>query len=529
LTDEAVYSRAAVAAPHTLAAEAGRDILVQGGNAIEAMVAMAAAIAVVYPHMNAIGGDGFWLIRDAKGKVRAIEACGFAGEGATIERYRKLGFDAIPTRGPNAALTVPGTTGGWALALELSAALGGRLPLRVLLERAEQCAREGVAVSASEARFDPLSDPALVAAPGFAATYFLEGKPAPAGAMRKQTRLADALAQLAHAGLEDFYRGDIAREIAGDLERIGSPVARADLKAYRAAWREPLSVRLKNATIYNTPAPTQGLASLILLGLYERLGARNVEGFEHAHALIEGFKRAQAVRDRVCVDYAIATDDFSHLTSSGFLESEAAEIDMRRAASWPLPAGKGDTVWMGAIDSESVAVSFIQSGYWEFGSGCVLERTGVLMQNRGIAFSLDASARNSLQPGRRPFHTLNPPLAVFDDGRVMSYGSMGGDGQPQFQAQVFARINAGQKLADAVAAPRHFFGRTWGSASASVKIEAGYDDAVASALQRAGHEVERRQPKDCDNFGHAGALLRSRKGSVTATHDPRSDGGSAGL
>ena len=131
-----------------------------------------------------------------------------------------------------------------------------------------------------------------------------------------------------------------------------------------------------------------------------------------------------------------------------------------------------------------------------------------MMQNRGIAFSLDPAARNALQPGRRPFHTLNPPLAVFDDGRVMSYGSMGGDGQPQFQAQVFTRIAAGETLADAVAAPRHLWGRTWGEASVTVKLEAGYDDATAGALARAGHEIEWREPKDRDLFGHAGALLR---------------------
>ena len=292
MTDEAVYSHAAVAAPHRLAAEAGRDVLAQGGNAIEAMVAMASTIPVVYPHMNAISGDGFWLIRDGKGQSRAIEACGFAGEQATIARYRDLGYDAIPTRGPNAALTVPGTIGGWALALELSAALGGKLPLKILLERGERLAREGVPVSPSETRFDPLAHPELVAAPGFASTFFLDGKPAAAGAIRKLPRLADTLAQLAHAGLDDFYRGDVAREIAADLERIGSPVTRSDLKAYAANWREPLSLRLKKATLYNTPAPTQGLASLMLLGLYERLAPRSVDGFEHAHALIEGFKRA---------------------------------------------------------------------------------------------------------------------------------------------------------------------------------------------------------------------------------------------
>jgi gamma-glutamyltranspeptidase len=528
LTDEAVYSHAAVAAPHHLAAEAGRDVLAQGGNAIEAMVAMAATMPVVYPHMNAIGGDGFWLIRDAK-TVRAIEACGFAGEHATIARYQKLGYDAIPTRGPNAALTVPGTIGGWALALELSAALGGRLPLKILLERGERLAREGVPVSPSETRFDPLAHPELVAAPGFAATFFLDGKPAAAGAIRKLPRLADTLAQLAHAGLDDFYRGDVGREIAADLEQIGSPVTRGDLKAYTASWREPLSLKTKKATLYNTPAPTQGLASLMLLGLYERLAPRSVDGFEHAHALIEGIKRALPVRDRVCVDFRIATDDFAHLLSGAFLESEAAKIDKRRAAPWPPKPDKGDTIWMGAIDANGIAVSFIQSLYWEFGSGCVLERTGVTMANRGLAFPLDPAARNALRPGRRPFHTLNPPLAVFDDGRVMSYGSMGGDGQPQFQAQVFTRIAAGAKLADAVAAPRHLFGRTWGEASATVKLEAGYDDATAAALARAGHEIEWRAPEDCDLFGHAGALVRNPKGAIAATHDPRSDGGPAGL
>ncbi len=153
---------------------------------------------------------------------------------------------------------------------------------------------------------------------------------------------------------------------------------------------------------------------------------------------------------------------------------------------------------MGAIDADGLAVSYIQSLYWEYGSGCVLARTGVLdAESRPRVLARPGRAQ-ALKPGRRPFHTLNPPLAVFDDGRVMSYGSMGGDGQPQFQAQVFTRIAAGASLADAVAAPRHLWGRTWGEASVSVKVEAGYDDAIAGALARAGHEIEWRAPKDCD-------------------------------
>jgi gamma-glutamyltranspeptidase/glutathione hydrolase len=529
LSETAVYSRAAVAAPHRFAAAAGRDILAQGGDAIEAMVAMAATIAVVYPHNASIGGDGFWLIREPDGRVRAIEACGYAGAGASIAAYRALGLDAVPIRGPRAALTVPGVLGGWTLALELSRARGGRLPLSTLLEDAVRRARDGYPVSASEARFDVTSDPALVAAPGFADAFMVDGKPAEARSIRRAPRLADALEQLGRVGLDDVYRGDVARELAADLERIGAPITRDDLARYRAEWREPLSLRLKTATLFNTPAPTQGLASLMLLGLYERLAPGKPEGFAHAHALIEAAKRAMALRDQACVDFAHTTYDFGALLSAANLDREAAMIDMRRAAPWPLPPDRGGTVWMGAVDAAGLAVSFIQSVFWDFGSGCVSPRTGVLMQNRGAAFSLDPKSRNPLIPGRRPYHTLNPALAVFDDGRVLAYGSKGADGQPQFQAQVFTRIAAGAALDVALAAPRHFFTRALGEPAATVKLEEGYDESTAAALAAAGHAIARRSAAERDLFGHAGALVRSPRGEIAAAHDPRSDGGAAGV
>jgi oxamate amidohydrolase len=529
MNDTPVFSHAAVAAPHHLAAETGRDILIQGGNAIEAMAAMAATIAVVYPHANAIGGDGFWLIGEPGGRVRAIEACGFAGEHATIARYRKLELESIPARGPQAALTVPGAIGGWSLALELSHAVGGRLPLAILLENAIRHAREGYPVARSEARFDPLRHLALMAAPGFAQTYLADGKPVEAGAIRRVGPLGETLSQLAHAGLDDFYRGDVGREIAGDLERIGSPVTRADLRGYEAHWRPPLSLRLGKATLFNTPPPTQGIASLILLGAYEHLGITSVDSFAHAHGLIEATKRAFAIRDSVCTDYAHALHDLAEFLTPAALDRQASAIDRARAALWPFPPDKGDTIWMGAIDAEGRAVSYIQSVYWEFGSGCVLPRTGVLMQNRGMSFSLDPGALNPLAPGRRPFHTLNPALAVFDDGRVMSYGSMGGDGQPQFQAQILTRYLASEDPARAVAAPRLLFGRSWGEPSASVKLEAAFDDSIGRALEKAGHIIERREPHRPDEFGHAGMLVRNAKGAIQATHDPRADGGAAGI
>ena len=527
MSDDAIFAHSAVAAPHALAAQAGRDILIQGGNALEAMVAMAASIAVVYPHMNSIGGDGFWIVREPKGKVRAIEACGFAGEKATVASYEALG--GVPTRGPLAALTVPGAVGGWKAALELGEHLGGRLPLADILGAAIGQARAGVAISPSEERTQPHVGAGLYEAPGFKETFFVDGAAPKAGVMRKLPKLGEALAQLADAGLEDFYRGDIAREIAADLENLGSPVTRADLKKYTARWREPLSIKTRTATLYNTPVPTQGLASLMILGIYERLGVKQIESVDHAHALIEATKRAFAHRDRVCVDFDLTEEDFDALLSPASFAQEAAAIDMTRAAAWPLSAAKGDTIWMGAIDRDGLAVSYIQSVYWEYGSGVVLPATGVMMQNRGIAFSLDPASPRYLKPGRRPFHTLNPALAVFADGRVMSYGAMGGDGQPQFQAQVFSRIAAGERLAAAVAAPRMLWGKTWGADSLTVKVEASYDDALAAGLGRRGHEIERLAPNRQDAFGHAGALRRGLKGEIEATHDPRADGGAVGF
>jgi gamma-glutamyltranspeptidase/glutathione hydrolase len=531
MPDTPVFPAAAVAAPHQLAAETGRAVLLDGGNAIEAMVAMAATIAVVYPHMNAVGGDGFWLVREPRGRVRGIDASGPAGALATVKRYRDKGYDKIPPRGPDAALTVAGAVGGWRLALDYARSLGGKAPLALLLHDAMRLARDGYPVSGSEGREEAKEFATLKTAPGFAETFLVEGKPAPAGTLRRMPALADTLSQLADAGLDDFYRGDVGREIAADLERIGSPVTRADLESYRAGTMEPLSARLQDATLYNCPPPTQGLASLLILGMFERLDVRRGETVEHHHGLIEATKRAAAIRDRVVTDPRhLAHDPHAFLTAAVF-EREAALIERARAAPFPLPPAEGDTIWMGAIDGNGVAVSYIQSLYWEWGSGCVLPRTGVHWQNRGVSFSLDAKARNPLEPGRKPFHTLNPAIAVFDDGRVMAYGAMGGDGQPQFQAQIFTRYaKFGMSVADAVDTPRWLLGRTWGTTSTTLKLESRFEPSLVRALARLGHEVEEHPRPYWEDFGHAGMLVKQpRDGRVEATHDPRSDGGAAGL
>ncbi len=531
------FDRAAVAAPHTAAAETGRALLAEGANALEAMVGMAATIAVVYPHMNAIGGDGFWLIHEPRGRVRCIEAAGPAGTGATREYYGQLGYHRIPARGPHAAVTIPGTVGGWILAEEMARQGGGRLPLTDILHGAIALARDGYPQSASEARTVPIEFDALKEAPGFADAFLVDGAIPAAGTLRRAPTLAATLDQLARAGLDDFYRGDVGREIAADMERIGAMGTRADLAAYRAQWRPPLSLRVADAfgarTHFNAPPPTQGLASLVILGIFARLGAADPgcfkpESFAHIHGLIEASKRALAIRDRVCTDFDRLTHDPADFLTPRALQREADMVDMARAAVPPIKPARGDTVWMGAMDASGLAVSFIQSIYWEYGSGCVLPATGVLLQNRGSSFSLDPAAVNPLQPGRRPAHTLNPPLAVLDDGRVVAYGAMGGDGQPQFQAQLFTRLMMGEGVASAIDRPRFLFGKTWGTDTAALSVEPRFDDALLAALRRAGHELNVTDAYS-DHLGHAGALVRRRDGRIEAGHDPRSDGGAAGI
>ena len=528
MIDTPVFGSAACAAPHHLASEAGRAILAEGGNAIEAMVAMAATIAVVYPHMNAIGGDGFWLVHEPGGRIHAIEACGSAGALATIDRYREKGYDVIPQRGPDSALTVAGAIGGWEAALSLSTSLGGRMPLKDLLADAIRHCDEGYEISPSELRTWPQQVEAVKEAIGFSEFFWPGGEQPKAGARRKPEALGQTFRQLAEAGLSDFYRGDVGREIATDLDAIGAPVTRADLEAYKARIVPPLSIKLPGLSVYNCPPPTQGVAALMILGIFEKLGVARAEGFDHHHGLVEATKRAFAIRDRIVTDPAFATVDPASVLTDAVFAREAEAIDRKRAAAWPFKTGDGDTVWMGAIDGSGLAVSYIQSIYWEYGSGCILPRTGINWQNRGVSFSLDVKAVNPLQPGRKPFHTLNPALARFDDGRVMSYGAMGGDGQPQFQAQILSRYRLGESPAAAVDAPRWLFGRTWGAGSLSLKLESRFDPMLLARLTGAGHPVEEYSEAYSDQFGHAGMLVKHPKGHVEATHDPRSDGDARG-
>jgi gamma-glutamyltranspeptidase/glutathione hydrolase len=401
---------------------------------------------------------------------------------------------------------------------------GGRLPLAHLLEDAVGYARDGIAVTRSQYTNTLAKRPELDGVPGFA-DGFLAGGAVPAiGALFRNPALAGTLEHLGKAGLDDFYRGELAHSLADDLTRAGSPLARGDLNRHEARPVAPLEVSLRAGTAYNLPPPTQGLASLILLAVFERLGVAAAEGFDYVHGLIEASKCAFRVRDAHITDPTYMKREPAEFLAGTALDKIAASIDPNRAASWDEVAKPGDTVWLGAMDGEGRAVSFIQSLYWEFGSGLVLPGSGVIWQNRGTSFSLDDGAANPLMPGRKPFHTIQPALARLDDGRVMAYGTMGGEGQPQTQAMIYTRhVIYGQELQAAVTAPRWLLGRTWGAVARNLRIESRFPEELIAALRAAGHDLEVVGPFD-EITGHAGALVRHPSGVIEGAADPRGDG-----
>lgn len=524
-------SRGMAVAPHALASQSALAVLREGGNAIEATIAAAATIAVVYPHMNSIGGDGFWLISRPGHAPVGIEACGAAAMRADVDTYRALGLNAIPTRGPLAANTVAGTVSGWDFAHRFSKqTLGGRLPIARLLEDAIHYAKVGTPVTRSQSNCIAGKQAELEHVPGFAQTFTPNARVPRTGERFVNARLAATLQQLADAGLDDFYRGDLARGIASDLASLETLITLDDLERHTARECTPLALKHTLGTVYNMPPPTQGLVSLLILGVLDRVLADDMDplGPEFVHACVEATKLAFKVRDEHITDPDHMRIDPGAQLDAAALDTMAQQVSMSRAAPWGGGRGPGDTVWMGVMDSDGVAVSFIQSIYHEFGSGIVLPHSGINWQNRGCSFSLDPAALNPLMPGRRPFHTLNPALARFADGRTMVYGNMGGDGQPQSQSAVFSRIaRYGWNPQAAIDAPRWLLGRTWGQSTDSLKLESRFPAETIDALRALGHDVEVLDPYD-EAMGHAGAIVRNPDGMFEAGCDPRSDGAAAG-
>ncbi|XP_041970879.1 oxamate amidohydrolase proenzyme-like [Aricia agestis] len=522
-----VAPRGMVVTPHHLATQSALKVLRDGGTAMEAMVSAAATIAVVYPHMNSIGGDGFWLIVPPHGEPVAIEACGAAGSLATPQLY--AGLDKIPSKGPKSAITVAGTVGGWEEALRYSQDCGyPRQSVSKLLADAIYYAENGFPMSKSQT--DKLAlQTEFEGDSEFKKTFVCSNTPPAVGQRFCQKNLARTLRELANNGLNSFYRGPLADSIAADMASLGMPITKSDLANYTPVRKSPLRVSHKHGQIFNLPPPTQGILSLSILATLEKLNIDGQHEGEFIHAVVEATKQAFVLRDKHITDPRYMKVDPNFLLSGRAISETAGRISLNRASEVGKATGPGDTVWMGVMDSRGFCVSFIQSVYHDFGSGVVLPKTGILWQNRGVSFSLKQDHIRALKPGKKPFHTLNPAAARLSDGRVMIYGTMGGDGQPQTQAAIFHRyVIQSLDLQSSVSAPRWLYGSIVGDNTCDLKIEDRFDQDTIDYLKDLGHNVV-MLPKFSDTVGHAGALVRHPDGMLEGAFDPRSDGSAAGF
>jgi len=528
-----VYARRGlVASPHALASEAGRSAFARGGNALDAVIAAAATIAVVYPHMNGIGGDNVWLIYDAgRRRLRALNAIGRSAAAVDLADYGGRFGAAIPPRGGAAALTVPGAVSGWWEAHTYSReAMGSPVAWKALLEDAVAHAREGFPVSPGQRRVTAAARDIFGDAPDADVRRTLWPLYHPdrlTGARFVQRDLAATLAQVAESGPEEFYRGGLGRRIADAAARAGSPLTLDDLAEHRADWVEPLRIRYRAGEAVSFPPPTQGFAALAILSLLEGFDIAALDDVDHVHLAVEATKLALEDRERYLADPTLAEVPVARCLDPERLATRRARISSRAAmAADARPAG-GDTIAIVAADGAGHAVAMIQSLYHEFGSGIVAGDTGVLLQNRGAFFSLDPRHPNRLAPRKRTAHTLIPSMYLIDDRPRFVYGTMGGDGQPQTQAALVTRvIDRGLAPQAAVEAPRWLFGRTWGDVSRSLRLEGRFAPGVADELRRRGHDVQVVEDWS-DLMGHAQMIRLDSDGLVGAS-DPRADGAALG-
>jgi gamma-glutamyltranspeptidase/glutathione hydrolase len=525
---EARSRRGVVAAPHALAARTGRDVLRAGGNALDAAVAAVADIAVVYPHMNGLGGDSFWLVFDGRrGVVRALNAAGRAALGADLPEYRRRFGERMPTRGGAAALTVPGTVAGWWDIHRYSVEeLGSTMSWDRLLAPARAHAREGIPLSDGQRRtaaaaaaglFDEAAPPQVRATlwPIYHPERLADGR-------LVQPELAGALDAIAGGGAAALYGGMLGRSIADAAAAAGSPLRAEDFARHRALWVEPLRMPYRGGVAVSFPPPTQGFAALAILGILEPFDVAGLADDAYVHLVVEATKLAFEDRDRFLTDPAHADVPVDRCLDRATLARRAATIDPSRARPVAGARVDGDTIAIVTADDAGHAVCVIQSLYHEYGSGVVARGTGIILQNRGAFFSLDPEHPNCLAPGKQTAHTLIPSMYLVGERPRYVYGTMGGEGQPQTQAALVTRlVDRRLGLQAAVEAPRWLLGRTWGDETRALRLEDRFSVAVAEALRGRGHDVRIVEPWS-DVMGHAQAIEVGDR--LVAASDPRADG-----
>jgi len=541
VTGRAFATRSEVIAPHgmactsqPLATQIALDILKAGGTAVDAAIAANAALGLMEPTGNGIGGDLFAIVWDAETRtLHGLNASGRSPRSLTLEEFERRGLAHVPPYGP-LPVSVPGCVDGW---FELHAEFG-RLPMDELMAPAVRYAREGFPVSELIAHYWQLSVPSRIAYPGFRETFTRDGRAPAKGEMWTNPMLANTLERIGAEGRDVFYRGDMARAIAGTVEAAGGYLTYEDMAGHRSEWVQPVSTDYRGVDVWELPPNGQGIAALQILNLLEGFDVAGM-GFgsrAYVHAFVESKKLAFEDRARFYTDPHFADVPVDGLISKAYADARRALIDPDRAAR-RLDAGSpalyaGDTIYLTVADADRNMVSLIQSNYRGMGSGVCPEGLGFCLQDRGELFSLKRGDANVYAPGKRPFHTIIPAFATRDGEPWLSFGVMGGGTQPQAHAQIIVNlVDFGMNLQEAGDAPRILHRGsseptgTLMTDGGLVSLETGLDYEVLRDLTEMGHRVQ----VNVGSFGGYQAIMYDAEQDVYyGASESRKDGQAAG-
>jgi gamma-glutamyltranspeptidase/glutathione hydrolase len=511
-----------VATSQPLAAEAGTTTLRRGGNAFDAAVATAASLNVVEPTNTGLGGDVFALYRTADGDIGGMQSCGGAPGNATVDRVRRLIAEKrnipperveMPFRGPH-TVTVPGTARGWEATIERF----GRLSLSDVLAPAIEQARTGFPVSEIIAHDWRIAEE-LFDDEHAREAYLNDGQAPTVGEVVQFQSLGETLQRIADCGADVVYEGEVGQAIADEVQAKGGLLTTSDLADFEPSFVDPVQTKYRGVDVFELPPNNQGLIALEALNIAEELGAGDHPrgSVDRIHYLVEALKLAFHDGHEYITD-----PEYESIPPLGSKEyaarrAEAAGPEANTNIELGTPRGEaGDTVLLTVADAEGNLVSYINSRFAGFGSGLVAGDTGIALQNRGSSFSLDPDHPNSLDPNKRPFHTLIPGLAKFGPDDWAAFGVMGGYMQPQGHLQLLVNlIDDGQPLQAALDAPRWRYRE-----SGELAVEAQMNSNVLPKLSRRGHDIRVEPPVE---FGGA-QLVRNEDGVLSGATDPRKDG-----
>ena len=525
-----------VAAAHPVAVQVGLEILRRGGSAVDAAIAVNAALSLMEPTSCGLGGDLFAMVWDpATGKLYGLNGSGRAPLALTLDKVPPLADGTMPVYSPY-AWTVPGCADAW---FELHERFG-RLPMKDLLAPTIAYAREGVPVPQVIAGSWARSVARFKDKPGFAEVFLPGGKAPAEGQPFANPALANTLELLAAGGRDAFYRGEIAEKIVAYSRKEGGFFSIEDFARHTSEWQEPISTTYRGVTVWELPPNSQGLAALEMLNILERfdLKAMGRDSLDFWHVMVEAKKLAFADRSAYYADPAFSPAPVAALLDKGYAERQAKRIDMKRAAKSVEPGNPAlqhaDTTFLVTADERGMMVALIQSNYTGFGSGYVIPELGFGLQDRGALFSLKAGHPNVLAPGKRPFHTIIPAFMGKDGVPEMAFGVMGGDMQPQGHAQIVVNlVDFGMNLQEAGDAPRFYHtddSEPTGTAMTDggvLNLESGPSQDVIQALLRRGHRIV---AANGIVFGGYQAVRRDPKtGVLLGASESRKDGFAAGF